>query len=899
MYEHSDKYYLGIDIGGSHISSVLIESHTGNLIKNSFFNQPVTSNGDRQLILNEWKQGLQTTLSKVQTGCLAGLALAVPGPFDYANGICLMEHVNKYNALYGLDIKKELRELLGLSADLPVVFENDAACFGLGESLNDANKDFDNIIAITLGTGFGSAFIRNHTIVKEGKHVPANGELYNVPYLDGVCEDYISSKWILNTYNTSSTRMADSVYSIARRAKEDNDENATRVFEEFGKNLAASLQKWIIAFNADCVVLGGNIARGSALFLPAFKSYLQNTGLVITVKISEFMEISSIKGATALIGNGYMDNRENKSVRRKSSQPVLPQQTEKQNKKAGEYDIYPSYHIGSDSIGIGFDSLAEWIAGKRYVMIDGIAGNDWKSVKNHLAASFAGKNITVSWYDASQFQHDEKIIEDLVRPFVSEEGEVWGKRTSLRLPDLFQKEIQQFTPGGDSDLHVLIGTGAALANWPHLIYIDVPKNELQYRMRAGQRVSLINTTGLSNQEVYKRLYFVDWVLNKSHRQEISDRINVIADGQWQDTISWALADAVYAGLYKMTRSPIRARPWFEAGAWGGQWLKNHIHTLNPEEVNYAWSFELIVPENGIVLESGGNHLEIAFDWLMDLQAQNVLGKDFARFGTEFPIRFDYLDTVDGGNLSIQCHPSPDYIRKQFGENITQDETYYILDCKEDASVFLGFQESINPEEFRNALEESLNENKPVNITDFVQSHSAKKHDLFLIPNRTIHSAGKNNLVLEISATPYIFTFKMYDWLRLDLDGNPRPINIEHAFHNLDFSRKGKKVPEELISKPSVIARTDAYQLIHLPTHPDHFYDVHRIEFVSSVKLETGDQCYVMMLVEGKSVIVKSQSDEKGVRFNYAETFIIPASVESFEIFNETNEPVKIIKAFVK
>src|SRR4029078_7077881 len=116
-----------------------------------------------------------------------------------------------------------------------------------------------------------------------------------------------------------------------------------------------------------------------------------------------------------------------------------------------------------------------------------------------------------------------------------------------------------------------------------------------------------------------------------------------------------------------------------------------------------------------VLESDNNLLEISFDWLMELQNKAVLGKNAARFGTEFPIRFDFLDTFDGGNLSIQCHPSLAYIRQKFGENITQDETYYILDCKDSAKVYLGFQENIEPEIFRHALEESVNENTAIDI----------------------------------------------------------------------------------------------------------------------------------------------------------------------------------------
>jgi mannose-6-phosphate isomerase class I len=581
--------------------------------------------------------------------------------------------------------------------------------------------------------------------------------------------------------------------------------------------------------------------------------------------------------------------------------------------------------------------------GARTVRIDGYAGLDWDHLRLRLSAGFRAAGIKTLWYETKAFLKPENEIDELIAPFLGTPGSVWGTKATLSLADFYTPALTTWQPNEDADLIILAGTGAGLSAWQApVVYIDLPKNELQYRMRAGSATNLgssatlgsrrssdsatqpgstanpdratnpnsmpdadsaptpDNPVGASFAEMYKRCYFVDWVLLNRHRQAIKDSIVLIADGQWDTDINWALSASLEKGLHTIAENVIRNRPWFEPGVWGGQWLKGQIPTLSRDEINYAWSFELIAPENGLVFESDGYLLEISFDWLMETAGDKVLGADFHRFGLEFPIRFDFLDTVDGGNLSIQCHPSLDYIRDNFGETITQDETYYILDRKGDAGVYLGFQENIDPGSFRQALELSQQEKTAIDIEKFVQRLPAARHDLFLIPNRTVHGAGIGNLVLEISATPYIFTFKMYDWMRLDLDGQPRPINIEHAFRNLDFSRKGKKVQKELISQPVIIKEEEGLLLELLPTHPEHFYGVHRLSLTAGKKtwVSTEGKCHLLMLVEGTSVLIRTAAGREW-QARYAETFVLPAAAGSYELINTNHQPLKLVKAFVK
>ncbi|SEW51530.1 class I mannose-6-phosphate isomerase [Chitinophaga arvensicola] len=581
---------------------------------------------------------------------------------------------------------------------------------------------------------------------------------------------------------------------------------------------------------------------------------------------------------------------------RKTSQALLPLNTPATD--TAVYNIYP-FFISGEKVDTGFATLAAAIANEKVIIIDGYGGVLWEKLREHLQAALNKENKTIAWYNISNCLKPAAEIAGMIAPSMNGDDPVFGKKYTGDLVDFFDvQQLKGIHPDPTADLFIVYGTGAALAGVNgKLLYADVPKNEIQYRMRADAITNLGAGETAAHSQMYKRFYFVDWPVLSKHKAKLLPHIDYIIDEQRVQDITWMSGEAFRNTLQHMLKQPFRARPWFEAGVWGGDWMKKHIPQLNQDEVNYAWSFELITPENGIVIAGDHHLLEVSFDYLLFADNQKLLGKAAERFGTEFPIRFDFLDTYDGGNLSIQCHPRTAYAKAYFGENFTQDETYYILDCEPDANVYLGFHEKINPEQFRTALIAAQEKGTELEVEKYIQKFQAHKHDLFLIPNGTVHASGKNNMVLEISSTPYIFTFKMYDWLRLGLNGQPRPINIDHAMNNLYFDRKGDYVTEKLISQPVVEEEWEGGRKVKLPTHEEHFYNVYRYEFTGSITIATNNQCHLCMLVEGEKISV--ESDGNSSIFHYAETFVVPAAAGSYTITNTGKGKAFVVMSHVK
>lgn len=889
------SYHLGIDVGGSHISCGLIDPSNGKIVNDEIISVGLNSKGTTDEIIQSFEQAIHSIQSQNPTYLISEIGVAIPGPFDYSRGICKITGVQKFDALFGLNIKQVISNLANHPDD-HITLLNDASAFALGEYYAGASCKSKRSLTITLGTGFGSTFLIDGVIqTTTGRGIPANGYLYHIPFGESIADDYFSSRWLMKQWKKLTQKEAGSVREIAELASQNTPE-AISVFNEFTENLTTFLIPWIEQFRPDVLVIGGNIARASYLFLEQLrKNVLTRSSHHPEIKICELWDNAPIIGAA--MDAGIQQTAANHPYR-KTEQFLAPEKSTPTAK--GHYDIYPAFPLKTGKIREGIQELSQWILQHRTVIIDGYVGVFWDHLVENLNRELLKSGKKIRWFHSDAAMRPADEIEKMIEPYMGESDSIFGKMTDKQLADWFIKDqLKQITPDPEADINILTGCGASLAEWTGaLIYIDLPKNELQFRMRAGTANNLGAGAYSDNRDTYKRFYFVEWPILNTHKRNLLPDIDLLIDEQRPDNYLFMQGDDLRNTLSGMSRNFFRVRPWFEPGAWGGTWMKQHIENLNKDVDNLAWSFELMVLENGLMLESDDHRLEISFDFLMYNNYKEVLGDCADRFKYDFPIRFDFLDTFDGGNLSVQCHPRPEYIQKEFGMPFTQDETYYIMRCKGEPVVYLGFQEGINPDEFHQTLVYSQDHAEKIDIEKFVQKFPAKKHDLFLIPNGTIHASGSNNLVLEISSAPYIFTFKMYDWVRLDLDGRPRPINIDHGMKNVYFERQGKRVTEELICKPVVLEENSGYKLEHLPTHPEHFYDVYRYTFDHEITIETNNKCHVWMLVEGQSVILET-ADGMKQRFNYAETFVIPAAAKSYTLCNESNEKACMVMSFVK
>ena len=569
------------------------------------------------------------------------------------------------------------------------------------------------------------------------------------------------------------------------------------------------------------------------------------------------------------------------------------------------YRRFPTIQVGAaDHAARGTDAVKQELhalcagSSKTVVTVECYPGTD----QAEILALFPHAELVIHADDLAILpaELDAKIEHELT------DDPVFGIMTTWQMKDFYPEEalcaardkIDAVTDG----LVLIYGAGASLVERADItIYADITRWEIQLRFRKGQDNWHTAMHDLPQRAKYKRGYFAEWRWG----DRIKDKLLPVFD-YYLDTTS-AGDPAIVPGaayreaLSKAAAQPFRMVPYFDPGVWGGDWMKTHFD-LPENGSNYAWSFDGVPEENSLLLDFGSCVVETPALNLVYAHPRELLGdRVHARFGKEFPIRFDMLDTMHGQNLSLQVHPLTEYIQSHFHMHYTQDESYYLLDAAgESPCVYLGIKSGTKPEEMVSALQAAQNGGKPFPAEKFVNKIPVKKHDHVLIPAGTVHCSGADTMVLEISATPYIFTFKLWDWGRVDLDGKPRPIHLEHGAANIQWYRNTEWVHRNLVNAVAEVYTGENGTVVRTGLHEREFLDTFRFTTSSALPVHRNGSVHMLNLVDGTRAVLHSKSDAfPPLELHYAETCIVPQAAGDYEIYSPDGSEVKVILACVR
>jgi mannose-6-phosphate isomerase class I len=561
-------------------------------------------------------------------------------------------------------------------------------------------------------------------------------------------------------------------------------------------------------------------------------------------------------------------------------------------RRQSNYEKFPSIRVpvGLESVWQGWREIVDRIAGEiargtRKIAVETYPGVFEEQVLNAFEEGLHPTHVFRThdcWKTPSEI--DGMVSRDLT------DDPVFGRISRLTIEDFADpehaaelREACRLAEG----VNLIFGTGTALvAPEPDvLILADLARWEIQRRQRANQ-IGSFPKGGKDESAAakYKRAFFVDWRVGDRIKRNLFDRIDYLLDTNNPAAPKMTTGDAFREGLRCALNRPFRVVPFFDPGPWGGQWMRE-VCDLPDGPPNYAWCFDCVPEENSLLLNMAGVNIEIPAMDLVLQHPRELLGEStYARFGAEFPIRFDFLDTMEGGNLSLQVHPLNQYIIDNFGMAYTQDESYYLLDAAPDACVYLGLKAGIDPKAMINELHHAQQNGTSFDASNYVNRWPARKHDHFLIPAGTVHCSGANSMVLEISSTPYIFTFKLWDWGRPGLDGRPRPIHLDHGAANIQWNRDTEWVRNNLLNRIEKTAEGNGWIEERTGLHELEFIETTRHWFRSVVEHDTSDGVHVLNLIEGEEAIVESPTVAfEPYHVHYAESFIVPAQVGRYTI----------------
>ena len=561
------------------------------------------------------------------------------------------------------------------------------------------------------------------------------------------------------------------------------------------------------------------------------------------------------------------------------------------------------------------------------VAFDGYATADWKQFLNLVAreCKAAGVDFVSIDQNAECFKSG-KEIDDMIDPLLIWDTEIdptllYGKIYKGGYEGILDEEktkaFEEKVAGmrnGSGKVVAVYGYGCLIPRFRDLFdvkcFFDLTPKTSILRIRRGEYSNIGKERPDLVNRVIRRCYYCDFEMSVCSRRELLrnsaiDFYFLSDDPQNIQMLPFGAFADICAQLVKY---PFRAKPCYLEGVWGGSYMKK-LRNLPDNMRNAAWVFDFIPMEVSVLVEVGNEKLDINFCSFVCKEGVNLMGEGCVnKFHGYFPIRFNWDDSYHStGNMSIQCHSGSAYNREHYGEFGRQDESYYVCVTGHDAKTFIGFRDDADIPQFFREIEAADKEHKPGDYMKYVNYEESRPGLQVMLPAGTIHSSGRNQVILEIgSLTIGSYTYKMYDYLRLDFDGKQRPIHTRLGEENVAQHRRASVIhdpesPDYIVQKPRVAVEGDGWKEIILGENEQLYFSLRRLDFEKTCRQDTcGERFHVLSLVDGDQVLVRSVAHpERCFKMDFLDIVCVPADMGEYEIVNLGKEPVMVHKTMLR
>ncbi len=539
----------------------------------------------------------------------------------------------------------------------------------------------------------------------------------------------------------------------------------------------------------------------------------------------------------------------------------------------------------------GFDNIAEEInkqiysigKQKKVIVLDCYHGVDQKSILDNLIGNIQADAI---------FHVDDALLskEELFskfEKFIVPEDRTYGVFATGTVDEYFSKEklVQMKADIAKADgTIILYGVGASLlCEKPDvLIYGNLTFEAITMRFAMGG-----DNWGAKNYEEeilrkQKRYMFLDHPILNRHKVTYMLSADYVIDFSHTKQPVMIQQESMKCLMHHIAQRPFQLVPQYTKAIWGGNWAQKVLGVC-PDWPNVGWVLTGHMNLQKIECHVSNGTFSIDGQDMLYYEPKRILGASvYYKWGYRCPLTINYLDTWGGGNLSLQVHPTASYGIPTFNAHAGHHESYYMMDTTDHSTVYLGLKEGTKVSEMVEALQEA-EKSGVFDDAKYVNKIPVKKHQHVFIPSGTVHCSGEGTCVLEIDQYTYA-TFKLFDWGRVDYDGLPRPVNIDHGQYCIQEDFQGAFVYDRLISKQPMIAVGDGWRCEDTSPIDYEPMDIKRYWFQKNLHIECNDAIQILILVEGEEMLIESV-DGSFAPFvaHYAEATFIPAAIGQYTI----------------